>query len=574
MTTFLGLGVQTHDPWQWLFVATALGVAGAIALSWLVGPRPRWAEAGLAIGFWSVSTALVGFMWDVAWHADTGRDRELLTVPHTLILLGLFGILVAALVAVLLASHDRAETGWRRGRLRVPYSALPLAAIGVGALVGFPLDDRWHATYGVDVTMWSPTHLLMIGGASLAPIALWLMAAEGQVRRSVLLNGGAVLIGLSTFQLEFDMAIPQWQLLFHPVLVAAAAAIGLTAARAAIGRGGALLAAVGFLAIRALMLLLVGVAFGYTWPRFPLYLGAAVAVELAFAATAKRSPILRGTAAGLGAGTFGLATEWAWNRLWYPMPWGGSVLPHIWMAVLVAVAGGVIGVALGRVLAGRRPGVPAAALLLSLLAIGVLLALHLPARHADGAQGTLALNGTTLTVTLSPADAAAGSDWFAVLSWQGHAPVARHPLREVAPGRYEATGVETGGAWKSMVFLARGDTMEGIPIYMPADPAYRQPAIYATTEPQPFVPSPQLLMREAHGGAPTVLYLASASFLAMIGIWVASLLLACRAYAAQAGVAAESKASPLVTWRGGPAAGEAEGEGAAAPPPARPTVQS
>ena len=39
--------------------------------------------------------------------------------------------------------------------------------LGFTALGGFPLDDLWHAHYGVDVTMWSPTHLLMILGALL-----------------------------------------------------------------------------------------------------------------------------------------------------------------------------------------------------------------------------------------------------------------------------------------------------------------------------------------------------------------------------------------------------------------------
>ena len=34
------------------------------------------------------------------------------------------------------------------------------------ALVGFPLDDGWHRLFGQDVTLWGPTHLMLIGGAS------------------------------------------------------------------------------------------------------------------------------------------------------------------------------------------------------------------------------------------------------------------------------------------------------------------------------------------------------------------------------------------------------------------------
>ena len=49
--------------------------------------------------------------------------------------------------------------------IRVPYSALAMGLIGLCALSGFPMDELWHRAYGIDVTMWSPTHLLMIVGA-------------------------------------------------------------------------------------------------------------------------------------------------------------------------------------------------------------------------------------------------------------------------------------------------------------------------------------------------------------------------------------------------------------------------
>ena len=39
------------------------------------------------------------------------------------------------------------------------------------ALAGFPLDDIWHRLFGQDVTLWGPTHLMLIGGASLATLA-------------------------------------------------------------------------------------------------------------------------------------------------------------------------------------------------------------------------------------------------------------------------------------------------------------------------------------------------------------------------------------------------------------------
>ncbi|MGH2727959.1 MAG: hypothetical protein ACRDKS_13385, partial [Actinomycetota bacterium] len=219
---------------------------------------PGWAAAALGIGLGGLMVAAIGFYWDVAWHIDLGRDKELFTPAHDMILLGLLTIPLAAGAAIVLASAAGAETRLRVGALRVPWSSVALGAIGLGALTGFPLDEFWHRSYGIDVTMWGPTHLMMIGGASITPIGLWLVIresgaslAKGTVARTIAtVLSGATLTGLSTFQGEFDFGVPQFQLLYHPVLVVAAAAAGLTLARDVLGRGGALKAVAGFAVIR------------------------------------------------------------------------------------------------------------------------------------------------------------------------------------------------------------------------------------------------------------------------------------------------------------------------------------
>src|SRR5258705_172726 len=58
--------------------------------------------------------------------------------------------------------------------------ALLTAVCGCFALIGFPLDDVWHRLFGQDVTLWGPTHLLMIGGASLATLGVWALQIEGR----------------------------------------------------------------------------------------------------------------------------------------------------------------------------------------------------------------------------------------------------------------------------------------------------------------------------------------------------------------------------------------------------------
>jgi hypothetical protein len=518
----IGELIQTHDLWQWLFVAAAFAL-----LPWRLrgarrSPLAPWAARGVNVTLWALAVAFVGFLWDVAWHADTGRDKELFTVPHVLILIGLFGIFAASLVAIVTATRTGAAAGWRVGRFQVPYSALPLFLFGGGALVGFPIDDFWHTVYGVDVTMWSPTHLLMIGGASLSPLAIWLMTVEGGGGKEMLRPiAAAVLLGLSTFQLEYDMGIPQWQLLFQPALIAAAAGIGLVAARVALGRGGALFTAIGFIVLRGLLALLIGPGLGHTLPRFPLYLAEALAVEAVFLLLSGRAPVLVGAVSGLLIGTVGLAAEWGWTHFWYPHPWPANLLNDIWIAVVIAVAAGVVGIAAGRVLSRQSAGVPAVGVGLALAVIGGLIAWHLPLRAAAPATATVRTATTgpvtfatdsagqvslrrdvTLDLTISPASAAAHPDWLSVVSWQGHAPVRDINLTEVGPGRYRADQpVPVGGSWKSLVFLARGDVVSALPVAFPPDPDYGLPAINPPAQrTEAFAPASTWLMREVHGG--------------------------------------------------------------------------
>src|SRR4051794_29882949 len=273
---------------------------------------PGWASVPFAFVGGSLLIAVIGMYWDISLHIDNGRDPGPLANPaHYLILFGLFGIFIAGLLSMALpepgvkpsSTAVRLQHDWY-----APLGAVLMTACAGFALTGFPLDDVWHRLFGQDVTLWGPTHLMLIGGASLATLASAILIAEGAraatesgrepdksfpvVRRALL--AGAFLVGLSTVQAEFDFSVPQFRLLYHPVLLMVAASIALVTARIWIGRGGALMAVFGFLLIRGLLTVLVGGVWGETVPHFPLYAVEAIAVELVALVVTVRKPVLFG----------------------------------------------------------------------------------------------------------------------------------------------------------------------------------------------------------------------------------------------------------------------------------------
>ena len=506
---------------------------------------PGWVAGTVGTAAGGLVLAMLGFYWDVAWHIDKGRDTVLFTPPHTLILLGLGSILLAAGVAIALASATNLETKLRVGPFRIPWSAVLLAVIGGGAVTGFPLDDMWHGAYGIDVTMWGPTHLIMIGGASVATVAQWFVLAEGGVRpvrgtngfRAHAIVAGASLAGLSALQGEFDFGVPQFQLLYHPVLIMVVAGIGLVAARIVLGRFGALRAAIGFIALRGLVALFVA-GWGYTEPHFTLYLAPAIAVELAAWLLGTERLGRFAVGAGIGISTIGLAGEWAWTHVWQRIPWGASLLPEaIWVSMIAAVAASLLGAAYGTILSGKRLdfatfGVPkrafAAVLVGALLALGAALALpikRVPSDVVADMKLQKAGNLAWVDLTLRPADAVDNAHWFQAMSWQGGT-LAAYDFDRVGPGHYRSKGpVPIGGNAKALVRLHRGAEMSAVPIRFPADPEIGAEAIPAVDRTAKFERDSRLLMREAKPGEPTTARIIFSFLAAIVLVWLVTLAL-------------------------------------------------
>src|SRR4051812_13303868 len=312
-----------------------------------IGHLPKWVAfpSGLASGLLIV--ALVGMYWDISLHIDQGRDPGPLANPaHYLILFGLYGIFAAGWLSIVLTKgEERIPTGIAITRdWWAPMGAVLICACGAFSLIGFPLDDVWHRLFGQDVTLWGPTHLMLIGGAAMTLIGLAVLLTEGlrasttrsdstretpwafQARR-VALTGGFML-GLSTFQAEFDFGVPQFRFVFQPLLIMVAAGAALVAARIWLGRGAALGAALFFIPIRGLMALLVGPVLGEPVPHFPLYIVEALIVEAVALRLSPRRPVAFGAVCGALIGTVGLAAEWGWSHLWMPLPWPSDLLPE------------------------------------------------------------------------------------------------------------------------------------------------------------------------------------------------------------------------------------------------------
>ncbi|HEX2089654.1 MAG TPA: hypothetical protein VHI54_06990 [Actinomycetota bacterium] len=499
---------------------------------------PGWVVATVGTGVFALLVAVVGFYWDVAWHIDFGRDKELFTPAHTMIVVGLLMIVATAIVEVLFATIQGVDTRVQWKSVRIPYSALPLAALGFGALSGFPLDEVWHHFYGVDVTMWGPTHLIMIAGASFTPIALWLVLAEARIGPN---NGNvarlihtilaiATLTGLSTFQGEFDFGVPQFQLMYQPVLIAAAAGAGLIAARLVLGTGGAVVAAAGFIALRGALAALIGPALGLTTPTFPLYVGGAIGIELVAAVSRWRWSLGFAAAAGLAAGTLGIAGEWAVVAVWARHGWTASLVPPVvLLSILAAVAGAVIGTvlaasALRKPLRFRTPALLAAG-------VGLVVALILPFPrtatpvHARMDVEAAAGGHATVRLELDPPDAASGARWFEAIAWQGGG-LHLVPMVSHGDGRYATKSpVPASGDWKTLIRLHRGSELMAVPVYMPADSEIGARQIPLGDRTVPFARDTALLMREAKGGPPIVARLIYAMLLLIAAAWIALLAL-------------------------------------------------
>jgi hypothetical protein len=502
------------------------------AFSERVSGLPGWAALPVGLATGSLLTAVFGMYWDISLHIDQGRDEgPLANMAHYFILFGLFGIFAAGFLAMVLPKEKPGPTAIRiQEDWYVPLGGVLVAACGAFSLIGFPLDDVWHRLFGQDVTLWGPTHLMLIGGASMTLIGLSVLLIEAQranaaagqpdremswarLARRTALPGG-LLIGMSTFQAEFDFSVPQFRFVFHPMLIMLAAGVTLVATRMYLGRGAALLAVAFFLIVRGTLTLLVGPVLGETTPALPLYLVEALIVEAVALRYASR-PLQFGLISGLGIGTVGLAAEWGWTHLVMHQPWPAALFPEaVLLGLAMAVVGSLLGAWVGTRLMAEsieRPKVLRTLAVVSAVALAAMVVYALqdspkgePVR-ADVQVQDVGGGGSEregiVTVTMQPRDAAEDAEWLTVTAWQGGGSLVE-PLEEVGPGRYRTPEpVPLYGTWKSLIRLHTGSELQVMPIFLPRDPAIPAPEVPAPASfSREFVAEPEVLLREQDGG--------------------------------------------------------------------------
>jgi hypothetical protein len=460
---------------------------------------------------------------------------------HYFIIIGLFGIFLGGMTAVVLPFDKPGPAAVRITRnWHAPVGGVLMAGCGLYAMIGFPLDDVWHRIFGQDVTLWGPTHLMMIGGACFSLFAVLMLEREGEadegeeVYHGVFitflryLSFGGMFIGLSVYQIEYDFGVEQFRLVLQPMMIAAAAALAAVAARITMGRGAALIAAVFAIALRGGVAVLVGPVLGAPINWFPLYLGPALAVELIALTPLLKRPIAFGAAAGLGVGTVGLWLESLWIAAVYHYPWPlGMWGEALAMAVPVAVLMGMCGALFGMVLTGQRlPGraIGISVVVVTVVVIGGAVAngLHIVVPRQNNAAITLTdlpsapgHRMVSADIQFAPADMVSQHpEWVTILSWQGRMENDRglqiDELEKVGPGHYRSTRpLPVWGSWKTLLRVQDGYTMTAVPIYEPADeaiPAPEVPALPAMN--RPFVQEITILQRERDQNAPVWLFTA------------------------------------------------------------------
>lgn len=169
--------------------------------------RALWALlVAKLVGGWGVG-------WDIRWHLIIGRDSFWIA-PHVM-------TYASVVVACAISFGVLGVETWcaRAGSPSAPTVTIAglhgtrgfhLAWWGMAIVIlAAPVDDLWHRLFGLDVTLWSPPHLLGLAGSQVSNLGTMLIALEvyesGWARSWALVTSGVFLLG--TFYIAVDQSV-------------------------------------------------------------------------------------------------------------------------------------------------------------------------------------------------------------------------------------------------------------------------------------------------------------------------------------------------------------------------------
>lgn len=111
---------------------------------------------------------IVGLVWDISWHMSIGRDG-LFSAPHLAIYLG--GVTAGIFSGYRVLKVTLAGTVYEKAK-SIKFWGIFYGSLGnlfciwgaIAMLTSAPFDDWWHNTYGLDVTILSPPHTVLLLG--------------------------------------------------------------------------------------------------------------------------------------------------------------------------------------------------------------------------------------------------------------------------------------------------------------------------------------------------------------------------------------------------------------------------
>jgi hypothetical protein len=119
----------------------------------------------------AITSEMIGAYWDVAWHQTIGRDTFWTPAHLAIQLCGVLGGLTAGFL-ILSTTFGHSPAAYQRRAASVtiwgfrgPLGAFIAAWGGFAMMTSAPFDNWWHNAYGLDVTILSPPHVLLMSGS-------------------------------------------------------------------------------------------------------------------------------------------------------------------------------------------------------------------------------------------------------------------------------------------------------------------------------------------------------------------------------------------------------------------------